>query len=282
MMKQGRTFGSYFLFLVREGLFRLKTELLSWRGIVMLFIVGYMLLDTFEAINESNHLMFQGIGALWMILLFPPRMGKLLYLLPFSKKDRVRYLGTYSVSYLVFHVMVFFAVGVIAFLISGYPIHLWMQHFVLYTFPFMMLYSGVIIDNMSVAVRKSYPAAGWFFSTRGVWQQKTDNVAEIREDCRGTVLTSDKTVMSEEEKEKAKKQVRFTICIVCCTIIPAIQCCGSYMYIGLCERIPWLPCVGTGLSYLCALIGLYLYWNRISEEMSNKGSTGKEECGCNS
>lgn len=281
-MKQGRTFGSYFLFLLREGLFRLKTELLSWRGIIMLFIVGYMLLDTFEAIKESSHLMFQGIGALWLILLFPPRMGKLLYLLPFSKKDRARYLGTYSVSYLVFHIMVFFAVGVIAYLISGYPLLLWMRHFALYTFPFMMLYSGTIIDNMSVAVRKSYPTAGWFFSTRDVWQQKTDNVAEIREDCRGAVSTSDKTLMSEEEKAKAKKQVRFTICIVCCTIIPAVQCCGSYMYIGLCERIPWLLWVGTGLSYLCALIGLYLYWNRISEEMSNKGSTGKEECGCNS
>ncbi len=279
-MEKGRSVGSYFLFVVREGLYRLKTELFGWRGFVMILIGGYMILDTFEGINESDTLMFQGIAALWLVLLFPPRMGKLLYLLPFSKKERVRYLGTYSVSYLMFLVMLFLLVGIVAFFASGYSIFLWMRHFLLCTFPFLMLYSGTVIDSLSIAVRRSYPNSGWFFSTRGWWQQKPDPVEEIREDCTGTVNATKKNMMSAEEKENAKKQTRFTICLVFCTIIPAIQCCVSYTYMELCKRAPWTLYLFTVLAYISAAIGLYLYWSRISDEMNKKGSVGKGDDVC--
>lgn len=279
-MEKGKSAGSYVLYLVREGFYRMKTELMGWRGLVLLLIFGYLFLDTYAAAKESHELMAQGVGALWMVVLFPPRMGKLLYLLPFSKKDRTRYLGTYSISYNVFHVLLFLFMGLVSCLISGYSFFGWMRNFILCTFPFMLLYSGVVADSMSAAVKRSYPNGGLFFSTRSYWQQEDDPVTGIREDC-GTSV-SGKKVMSEEDKAKAKKQMRFTVSAVLCTIIPAFHACGNYMYMSLCVRWPWLLYTITGLAYLSAVIGLFLYWNRISEEMNQKGSTGKEEGVCNS
>jgi len=278
-MEKGRTAGSYFLFLIREGLYRMKTEVISWRGLLLLATGGYLVLDTFQALEESGELMFQGVAALWLILLFPPRMGKLLYLLPFSKKERFRYLQTYSVSYIVFLVLLFFSMGIIACLIPGYSFVLWMRHFALCTFPFMLLYSGVVVDGMSVTAQRSYPNSGWYFSTRGWWKE-TDSVNGIREDC--STLVSEKESVSPEEEKKAKKQSRFTVKAVLCTIIPAIHGCGNYMYEGLYSRWPWLLYTVSVLAYISAFLGLYLYWNRIVEEMNQTGSTGKEEDLCNS
>ena len=279
-MEKGRSAGSYMLYLLREAFYRMKTELIGWRGLVFLAIGAYMVIDSFMAVEDAEQLMFQGMGALWMVLLFPPRMGKLLYLLPFSKKERVRYLGTYSVGYLLFHVMVFIVIGVISCLLSGYSFVAWMGQFAFCTFPFMLLYSGVVVDSMSVAVQRSYPNSGWFFSTRSWWQQKEDTVTGIREDC--SAVVSEKKIMSEEEKEKAKKQKRFTVYLVLCAIIPAIHGCGSYMYSALCKQWPWLLYTITVLAYVSAIIGVFLYWNRISEEMNKTGSTGKEAGVCNS
>ena len=279
-MEKGRTVGSYVLFVLREGLYRIKTELIGWRGIVLLVIFGYMFLDTVGAVKEGHELMGQGVGALWLVLLFPARMGKLLYLLPFSKKERTRYLGTYSVSYNVFHVLLFHFMGGVACLLSGYSFLLWTRSFVLCTFPFLLLYSGVVVDSMSAAVNRPYPNSGWFFSTRSWWYQKGDPVEGIREDCSTSV--AGKITMSAEEKAKAKKQKRFAVALALCAIVPAVHGCGNYMYVGLCERWPWLLYTISVFAYVSAIIGLFLYWNRISEEMNQKGSTGKEEGVCNS
>lgn len=279
-MEKGRSAGSYMLYLVREAFYRMKTELIGWRGLAFLAIGAYMVIDTFVAVEEMEQLMFQGMGALWMVLLFPPRMGKLLYLLPFSKKERVRYLGTYSVGYLLFHVMVFVVIGVISCLLSGYSFVAWMGQFVFCTFPLMLLYSGVVVDSMSAAIRQPYSSMGWWWFTSNAWKQNADRVDCVRQDCGGKVL--EKTPISEEEKEKAKKQKRFTVYLVLCAIVPAVHGCGSYMYSTLCKQWPWLLYVITILAYVSAIIGLLLYWNRISEEMNKTGSTGKEAGVCNS
>lgn len=277
-MEKGRTAGSYVTYLLREGFYRMKTELFSWRGIVLLVIAAYMLMDTFTAVEESQGLMAQGVAVLWMIVIFPPRMGKLLYLLPFTQKERARYLRTYSVSYNVFYVMLIFAIGFVTCLISGYSFLRWMWHFALCTFPFLLLYSGATVYGMATTGQHSYPDSGWFFSTRGWWQQPEDTVSGIKEDC-GTA-TAGKVAVSEEEKARKKKQSRFWIIAVCCTIIPAIHSCGNYMYAGLCERWPWLLYAISALAYISAFAALYLYWNRISEELNRKGRTGKEEGVC--
>ncbi len=279
-MEKGRTVGSYVLFVLREGLFRIKTELIGWRGIVVLVIFGYMFLDTVGAVKEGHELMGQGVGALWLVVLFPARMGKLLYLLPFSRKERIRYLGTYSVSCNVFYVLLFLFMGGVSCLISGYSFHLWTRSFVLCTFPFLLLYSGVVADSMSAAIQRPYSNAGWFWMTSNTWKQNADQASIIRQDYSEKSLG--KVTMSAEEKAKAKKQKRFTVAVVLCTVIPAVHGCGNYMYAGLCERWPWLLYTISVLAYVSAAIGLFLYWNRIAEEMNQKGSTGKEESVCNS
>lgn len=284
-MKRGKNFGGYFLFLIREGLFRIK-ELWSWRGIAVIFIFAYMLIDTFETQTsaEFRSLTFQGVGAIWMILIFPPRMGKLLYLLPFSVKERMRYLRTYSVTYLSFFVMIFMLFGGITFLISGYPYLLWMRSFVFCTFPFLILYSGIVVKTISELDRKQYPASGWFFSTRGCWQQEQDNVSSIKEDCRcvADIAVKKAEKPTGEEKKKGKKQGWFIAFEVVCTIIPGLQCCGNWMFRGLYRALPWTFYVGGVLAYIFAIAGFIVYWNRISEQLYRKGSTGKEGYGCSS
>lgn len=277
-MEKGKSAGSYVLYLLRECFFRMKTELLGWRGLVLLVIAAYILMDTFAAVKETENLMAQGVAALWMVVIFPPRMGKLLYLLPFTQKERARYLRTYSVSYNVFYVMLFFVMGLVACLVSGYSFLLWMRHFVLCTFPFLLLYSGVTVHGMATMGQRSYPDSGWFFSTRQWWHQPADTVAGIKEDC-GAAMAG-KATLSEEERAKKKKESRFWGAVVVCMIIPVIHGCGNYMYMGLCSRWPWFLYSVSVLAYLSAFAGLYLYWIRISKELNKTGSTGKEEGVC--
>ena len=82
-MEKGKFAGSYFLFLIREGLIRLKRELWGWRGLAAAFMVFYLVIDLFGAMESDRSTMGQGMAVIWMVVLFPPRMGKLLYLLPF-------------------------------------------------------------------------------------------------------------------------------------------------------------------------------------------------------
>lgn len=281
-MKRGQTLGSYFLFSLQEGLFRLRKELIGWRGVAVLLIVALMLLDAAELAKEGEYtLLYQGVGALWLSILFPPRMGRLLHLLPFSKKERIRYLAMYSVTYLSFQVLLYAMVGGIVYLISGYSYLLWIRSFALCTFPFIMLYSGIMIDSMANSVRNSYPANGMFFSTRNLWLQETDAVAGIKEDCKGTAQTTKQAERTEEEREKAKKQTIFTIKTVLVTIIPALLCCGGWMFSELYVKFPWTIYAGSALAYVSAIAGLLIYWGRISEELNSVGNAGKEESGCN-
>ena len=69
-MERGRSVGSYFLFLLREGLHRLRRELWGLRGLLALFIVFYLVIDLFGAMESERTTMGQGIAAVWMVLLF--------------------------------------------------------------------------------------------------------------------------------------------------------------------------------------------------------------------
>ncbi|MGN1085097.1 MAG: hypothetical protein ACI4QX_08835, partial [Lachnospiraceae bacterium] len=89
-MKHGKTIGEYLWFLLREGIFRLRRELVTVRGLIALFIVAYLVLDTWLLAESESTYMMQGFGV-WLVLLFPPRMGRLFFLLPFSKQERKRY-----------------------------------------------------------------------------------------------------------------------------------------------------------------------------------------------
>ena len=133
----------------------MKKELFSWRGAVALLIIAYMLLDIYGVSKEpSDALISQGVGALWLVLMFPPRMGKLLFLLPFTQKERMRYLVTYTLGYLLYYVSVFFVIGLISLLFSKESFAIWMRHFIIYTLPFILMYSGPVMDAMSASVRK--------------------------------------------------------------------------------------------------------------------------------
>lgn len=281
-MKKTRSFGSYFLFLIREGMFRGR-ELLGWRGIVFLVIIAYMLIDTFEARTntEFRGMMFQGVGVLWMVFLFPPRMGKLLYLLPFSVKERMRYLRTYLVTYLSFFVILFMIIGGVISLISEYPYLLWMRSFIFCAFPFLLLYSGGVVKSIAVVERGKQPASGWFFSTRGWYQQ--DNVSSIKEDCismaEGAVKENGQTT---QRRKKWSKQSKMIVLEVILAIIPALQSYGNWMFTGLYRMAPWTFYASGILAYGSAIACLALFWKQISEQLIRKGSSGKEECGCNS
>ena len=278
MMKKTRSFGSYFLFLIREGLFRGR-ELLGWRGIAFLVIIAYMLIDTFEANTEIRGLMFQGVGVLWMVFLFPPRMGKLLYLLPFSVKERMRYLRTYLVTYLSFFVILFILIGGVISLISGYSYLLWMRSFVFCAFPFLLLYSGGVVKSIAVVERGKQPASGWFFSTRGWYQQ--DTISSIKEECTDrTEAVAKENGQTTPRRKKWSKQSRIIALEVGLAIIPALQSYGNWMFTGLYRIAPWTFYASGILAYGSAIACLVLFWKQISAQLMGKGNSGKEEYGC--
>ncbi|MBQ9766920.1 MAG: hypothetical protein IJW37_02285 [Lachnospiraceae bacterium] len=282
-MKQGRTVGSYFVFLFKEVLFRLRKEFFSWRGLLALLILAYVIVDTLTA-EKTGRLTSLGVGVIWLILLFPPRIGKLLYLLPFSEGERKRYLGTYAVTYISFLSVTLLLVGAVASLIADYPYLTWVMCFVCSTVPFLMLYSGIMLFGM-VSRKSTATTTWWFYSTRQTWDQPVDYVGGVKEDCKSVTAPRDKKKMKDmtpEERKAKKKDIFFGIVTVGGSVVTAFHCYGYWMLpmFGANEKLSFG--IGTIVAYVCGFAAVLVYVSRIAEELNSTGSTGKEECGCNS
>lgn len=282
-MEKGRSVGSYFLFLIREGLLRVRKELWGWRGLVAAFIAFYLVVDLLGAMESYRAAMGQGIAMIWLVLLFPPRMGRLLYLLPFSVKERCRYLLMYLVTYLVFLVFVFSLVGAGACLISGYSYLEWMKVFVFCTVPLLLVYSGSMIYTVAIQKepRDSFSMVTPFY--RNMWKEP-DEVEGIREDCkREKVLRKKKRrELTEEEWQIRKKELWVNTVAIVAIVFVVIQAYFCPMFMGkdwVNSLIFW---IGSVLAYVSAVAAILVYWNRAWEQLNKKGSTGKEACGCNS
>lgn len=282
-MEKGRSVGSYFLFLIREGLFRLRRELFGWRGLAAAFIVFYLVVDLLGAMESYRAAMGQGIAMVWLVFLFPPRMGRLLYLLPFSKKERCRYLLMYLVTYLVFLCFVFGIVGAGACLISGYSYLEWGKIFIFCSIPLLLVYSGSMI--YTVAIQKE-PKDSFSLTTpfyRNIWQEQ-DTVNGIREDCkREKVLQKKKrNELTDEEWQIRKKELLFNTVAIIAIIVVVIQAYLCPMFMGkgwVSSSIFW---IGGVLAYVSSVAAVLLYWNRAWEQINKTGSAGKEESVCNS
>ncbi len=284
-MEKGRTAGSYFLFLVREGLFRLKRELWGWRGIAAAFIVFYLVIDLLGAMDSDRSTMGQGMAVIWMVVLFPPRMGKLLYLLPFSKKERIRYLLMYLVTYLVFQIFVYVLIGAGACMISEYSYLEWLKFFWFATFPFLIMYSGITV--YTVAVQKepkdSYSWVTPFYCAEETFPDMDQRFGMSREEKNEKRLQKKKySELTEEERGTRKKELWLSIITAIGVIVAAFQVyiCPVFMMEFWSKSL--LFWVGAILSYVCAIAVVWTYWDRAWEQINKKGSTGKEESVCNS
>ena len=283
-MEKGRTFGSYFLFLIREGLYRLRRELWGLRGLLALFIVFYLVIDLFGAMESERTTMGQGIAAVWMVLLFPPRMGKLLYLLPFSKKERSHYLKMYLITYLVFLVFIFLMIGVGACLITGYSYLGWLKFFVFSTVPFLLMYSGVMV--YAVAVQKEPKDANcWvtpFYNTSGEHPETNALFGNRTEEEKGKQLRKKKrSELTDEEWQIRKKELRVNIISIIAGSAVIFQAYFGPIFMEnnwLQSSIFW---IGAGLAYAGAIVAIGVYWDIALEQIYKKGSTGKEESVCN-
>lgn len=282
-MEKGRSVGSYFLFLIREGLFRLKGELWSWRGLVAAFIAFYLVVDLLGAMESYRAAMGQGIAMIWLVLLFPPRMGRLLYLLPFSKRERCRYLAMYLVTYLVFLVFVFVIVGAGACLISGYLYSEWMKVFIFCTVPLLLIYSGSMVYTMAIQKepKDAFSMVTPFY--RNMWQEP-DEVEGIREDCKGVkeLRKKKRSELTDEEWQIRKKEIWFNTVQIIAIIFVVLQAYFCPAFMGKDWVNSFVFWIGAMLAYVSAAAAVWIYWDRAWEQINKKGSTGKEECGCNS
>lgn len=279
-MKQRKTVRGYAFFLLGEGFFRLRKELFGWRGVAVLFILGYMALDMVLA-EDTEFLASLEVAAIWLTLLFPPRMGTLLYLLPFSKAERRRYLGSYAAVYMVFLVLTFLLVGTVSSLLLGYPYPLWILYFVCTTVPLLMAYSGSFLTN--AVKRKQTDGMDWlFFSTRG-WSRSVNYIEEAKELCKAQKPAGYKgKERTPQEKKERRKCIFRGSAILVSVIVVTIHACGGWIWklFGLNETLAFL--VGTIIAYVCATVVILVCIRLIAEELDGKGGTGKEEGGCNS
>lgn len=282
-MEKGRTIGSYFLFLIREGVFRLKRELWGWRGFAALFIVFYLVIDLFGAMESDRSTMGQGMAVIWMVLLFPPRMGKLLYLLPFSKKERCHYLLMYLFTYLVFQIFVYLLIGAGACLISGYSYFEWLKFFWFATMPFLVMYSGITVYTVAVQKepKNSYSWVTPFYCAEEAFPDMDQRFGMVKEKHSEKKLQKKKySEFTEAERETRKKELWLSIITAIGVIVAAFQVyiCPVFL-MGVWSNSLWFW-VGAVISYICAVVVVGTYWNRAWEQINKKGSTGKEESVC--
>jgi len=281
-MEKGKFAGSYFLFLIREGLIRLKRELWGWRGLAAAFMVFYLVIDLFGAMESDRSTMGQGMAVIWMVVLFPPRMGKLLYLLPFSKKERIHYLLMYLFTYLVFQIFVYLLIGAGACLISGYSYLEWLKIFWFSTVPFLVMYSGITV--YTVAVQKepkdSYSWVTPFYCAEETFPDMDQRFGKTDEEKK---LQKKKfSELTDEEWNIRKKELWLSTIT---TIGVVVAACQVYFFPVFLMK-SWVDSVwfwvGAIVSYVCAFVLVWTYWDRAWEQINKKGSVGKEEGVCNS
>ena len=282
-MEKGRTAGSYFLFLLREGLFRMKRELWGWRGFAALFLVLYLVIDLFGAMESDRETMGQGMAVIWMVVLFPPRMGKLLYLLPFSKRERSRYLFMYLLTYLVFQVFVYVLIGAGACIISGYSYLEWLKFFWFATVPFLIMYSGITVYTVAVQKepRDNYSWVTPFYCSAETFPDMDQRSGtEARAKNQKKLQKKKFGEMTPEERKTRKDELWINVITIIGISVAALQV--YFFPIFLMEF--WAGSlwfwVGAVASYICAVAVVWTYWNRAWEEIHKKGSTGKGESVC--
>ncbi len=277
-MKHGKTIGEYLWFLLREGIFRLRRELVTVRGLIALFIVAYLVLDTWLLAESESTYMMQGFGV-WLVLLFPPRMGRLFFLLPFSKQERKRYFFTYAAVYLFYFILVYLLIGGIAFLITGYPYRLWMKWFVLCTMPFLLMIitsmvSGAFFKNGSTdnAFYRAFTTRGWYSNGSG------PDIEGIREEY-GRLSKKKRSELTEEELREQKSRKKRMVLEVAVAVGVSVHCFGGWYY-GLVSEKVFLIC--SVAAYCLAGAGVALTCDDAMKAIFKTGKAGKEEgCKCN-
>lgn len=281
---RGKKIGKSFLFLAGEGLLRLKKELWGLRGIGVLLTLGYIVLYEFGA--AENKFNFQAYAGLWLIFMFPPRMGKLLYLLPFSQKERIRYAWTYACVYVTYLVAAYLLFGGISVLIARTSYVRWLERFFLHVLPCLVSVGGVAASSL-VKQRENrgwfygtrgwfYSTRGWFYSTRG-WYYEEDSVTALKEEYRKDVKKKRKEEMTEEELRERKRRIRENVLLFSGIAVEGFWCFGSGFFEFLPEAAKLLC---SGAAYLSAAMVAAIGWKDTVKELRKSGYSGKEGSRC--
>lgn len=268
---QEKRIGKSFLFLAGEGLSRLKKELWGLRGIGVLFILGYMIL--YEFAEGENKFDFQTYALLWLIFMFPPRMGKLLYLLPFSRKERIRYVWTYACVYMTYLAAAYLLFGGISVLIAQTSYVRWLKRFFLHVLPCLLLMGSVAASSLA---KQRENRSFWFYSTRG-WYYEEDSVTALREEYQKNVKKKRKEEMTEEELKERRHRIWENVLLFSGIAVVVFWCFGSGFFESLPETVALLC---SGIAYLSAAVVSAIGWKGTVKELRKSGYGGKEGSGC--
>ncbi len=268
---QEKTIGKSFLFLAGEGLFRLKRELWGLRGIGVLLTLAYMVLYAFG--GEGNKFDFQAYAGLWLIFMFPPRMGKLLYLLPFSQKERIRYTWTYACVYVMYLTAAYLLFGGISVLLARTSYVRWLKRFFLHILPCLVSVGGIAASSLA---KQRENRSFWFYSTRG-WYYEGDSVTALREEYQRDVKKKRKEEMTEEELKQRRSRIWENVLLFSGIAVEIFWGFGS----GFFEFLPGaatLLCAG--LAYLSGAVVAAIGWKETVRELRKSGYGRKEGSGC--
>lgn len=268
---QERIIGKSFLFLAREGLFRLKKELWGIRGIGVLLVLLYVVVYAFDGMG--NKFDFQTYAGLWLLLMFPPRMGKLLYLLPFSRKERIRYVWTYACVYVMYLTAAYLLFGGISVLIAQTSYVRWLKRFFLHVLPCLLLMGSVAASSLA---KQRENRSFWFYSTRG-WYYEGDSVTALREEYQKNVKKKRKEEMTEEELKERRRRIWENVLLFSGIAVEISWCFGSGFFDFLPEAATLLC---AALAYLSGAVVAGICWKETVKELGKSGYGGKEGSGC--
>lgn len=206
---------SLFLFLLWEEFIRLKRELVSWRGLVVLAVMFYIAVDFFDANYEKEQgLVSAGFSGYWLLMMFPIRLGRMFYLLPFSKREQKSYIVqkvAVSLLYLMGFMLVYGGILSLFRKEAGAYMSWLLPSVFLSALPFWITASAILLLSRSRGARTNYgffttrvlsPEADEFDQLSAGWPEEYD-LNGVKESCK-----KDKT---REQKKENRVEASFYV-----------------------------------------------------------------------
>lgn len=270
---------SLFLFLLWEEFIRLKRELVSWRGLVVLAVMFYIAVDFLDTDYEKKlGFVSAGLSGYWLLMLFPVRLGRMFYLLPFRKREQKSYI-VQKIAVSLLYLMGFMCVyGGILFLFreeAGAYRYWLLPSVVLSALPLWITASAILLLSRSRGARTNYgffttrvlsPEADEFDQLSAGWTEEYD-LNGVKESCQ-----KDGT---KKQKKENRAEVLLYVYMMAVMMITMLN--GMF---GLFGGNLVLFGISSAVSYAMAISSIWFAFHVIFREIDGDSRPRKGGGGC--
>lgn len=194
---------SFLGFLIREWYYRLRRELFTAKGWVVLIFLGYVVFCIVTEQEGERYATSSGIVGYWFLLLFPIRLGKLFYMLPFGKEEQKRYIIDYCLTSLLYVTVVLSLFGCLVMAFLGKSCFPWLMGIVLRAFPLWLSALSLLLMERNKGVLINFGC----FTTRTLAPDWETTEAFDLDAVRNEYEKYRKQELSTEEKREKRRGI---------------------------------------------------------------------------